>query len=115
MKQFDFAFIASGAPGGRILKAVRVEDRPRRVRPKLAKIESAGQRRRREKRELRAAIASHGVEHYRVQPSSEDDFGFRAALRHSPLVDCPSCHVIVRERLLVGGVCEACAYGGGEA
>jgi hypothetical protein len=114
MKQFDFAFIASGAPGRRILKAVRVEDRPRRVRPKLVKIESAGARRRREKRELRAAISEHGIEHYRVQPSTEDNFGFRAALRHSPLVDCPRCHVIVREAALVGGVCEACAYGGQE-
>lgn len=110
MKQFGLVFEVTAAAGGRFTDGAGV-DRRARFRLKVKKEKSARAVRREAKAAVRAALAEHGLAPA-TPGAPEDTFGFRAAIHHSPLVDCPRCHVILREALLVNGVCEGCAYGG---
>lgn len=112
MKQFGLVFEASAQAGGRLTESAGVEATVKLKRPKLVKIESAGQKRRREKRELRERMKTFVMPP--MKRPVEDEMSWRAAMRVDPLVDCSRCHVILRESTLVGGLCEACAYGGDE-
>jgi len=49
----------------------------------------------------------------KIKPE-ESRFGLREALAYSGLMDCDKCHRITRERDLIIGVCEFCAYSKGE-
>jgi hypothetical protein len=111
MNQYLLEFVASAYPGGRFTDAAGVEAPTRLKRPRLAKVETAGQRRRREKRELHERVKTAEVP--RVRREGDDIGSWRAARSLDPLVDCSRCHVIIRESSLVDGLCEACAYGGG--
>ncbi len=109
MKQFGFAFDAVGDPGGRFTDAPGVGFSSKPKRPKFVKVESASAKRKREKRELRARVKENGIPPV-IRPAGEVG-SFRGALNSDPLLLC-RCGTLVRERDMVDGLCEACAYGG---
>jgi len=45
----------------------------------------------------------------KIKPE-ESRFGLREAITYSGLMDCDKCHRITRERDLISGACELCAY-----
>jgi hypothetical protein len=59
------------------------------------------------KRLTHESVVRNGVP--KVQPS-ESRFGLREAMEHSPLMWCESCDCIVREREMVGNICEQCYH-----
>jgi len=83
-------------------KAIRKERRER-----MRKERDAKRAIRARKRATHESVMRNGVP--KVQPS-ESRFGLREAMEHSPLMWCESCDCIVREREMVGNICEQCYH-----
>jgi len=92
---------------------------PERIQADIDRaIRTARRERKRKEREVKRAIRlrsqlsrerilKNGVP--KVQPS-ESRFGLREAMDHSSLMICNRCQRAVREREIIGDLCESCHY-----